>query len=166
MKKLLALFASLVLTSAVSFALDPTEGYWISIDEKTNKPTAGWQIWVENGKLYGKMLSIANYPQDTLTDGGKGRHYENFNNNADIGTLKTVGTTWIWGLVKLEEGKWADGYIIDPGDGKRYKCRITFHKADGKKYKVDTLEMRGEVGPFGRSQFWKAATQDQAAGVR
>ncbi|MCR5614156.1 DUF2147 domain-containing protein, partial [Treponema sp.] len=155
-----------VLTSAVCFALDPTEGYWISIDEKTNKPTAGWQIWVENGKLYGKMLSIANYPQDTLTDGGKGRHYENFNNNADIGTLKTVGTTWIWGLVKLEEGKWADGYIIDPGDGKRYKCRITFHKADGKKYKVDTLEMRGEVGPFGRSQFWKAATQDQAAGVR
>ncbi|MCR5386683.1 MAG: DUF2147 domain-containing protein [Treponema sp.] len=166
MKKLLVLFASLFLAGAACFAGDPAEGYWISIDEKTNKPTAGWQIWVENGKLYGKMLSIADYPQDTLTNGGKGRHYENFMNNVDIGTVKTVGATWIWDLKKLEEGKWADGFIIDPGDGKRYKCRIVFHKADGKKYKQDTLEMRGEVGPFGRSQFWKSATKDEASAIR
>ena len=166
MKKLFALFAGLFLAGALCFAADPTEGFWISIDEKTNKPTAGWQIWVENGKLYGKMLSIADYPQDTLTNGGKGRHYDNFMNNVDIGTVKTVGATWIWDLKKLEEGKWADGFIIDPGDGKRYKCRIVFHKADGKKYKEDTLEMRGEVGPFGRSQFWKAATKEQASSIR
>ena len=42
----------------------------------------------------------------------------------------------------------------------------TFHKADGKKYKEDTLEMRGEVGPFGRSQFWKAASESEAKGLR
>ena len=81
--------------------------------------------------------------------------------------MHVVGTTWIWDLVQKSEGKWEKGYIIDPNDGNRYKCRITFHAADGsKKYPVDTLEMRGEIGPFGRSQFWKSATEEEAKGLR
>ena len=87
-------------------------------------------------------------------------------NGVDVGTLRSVGTTWIWDLSKAGEGKWSGGYIIDPGDGKRYACEITFHKADGKKYKADTLEMRGKVGPFGRSQFWKSATEAEASALR
>ena len=37
---------------------------------------------------------------------------------------------------------------------------------DGKKYKVDTLEMRGSIGPFGRSQYWKKSTQADASALR
>jgi uncharacterized protein (DUF2147 family) len=47
-----------------------------------------------------------------------------------------------------------------------YGAQVTFHAADGNRYKTDTLEMRGTVGPFGRSQFWKKATQAQAAALR
>ena len=166
MKKIIALFAAVLLVGTMCFAADPAEGFWISVDEKTNEATAGWQIWQQGGKLSGKILSIADKPQDQIADGGKGKHYDNFMNNADVGTLMTVGTTWIWDLTKAGEGKWNGGYIIDPGDGKRYACEITFHKADGKKYKADTLEMRGKVGPFGRSQFWKAATEAEASGLR
>ena len=166
MKRIMAVLAVLFLLGTLCFAADPAEGYWVSIDEKTNKETAGWQIWQEGGKLYGKILSIAGKPQDEMTTGGKGKSYDNFMKGVDIGTLRTVGTTWIWDLSSQGEGKWADGYIIDPNDGKRYKCRITFHKADGKKFKTDTLEMRGEVGPFGRSQFWKKASQADASGLR
>ena len=166
MKKIIALFAAVLLVGTMCFAADPAEGFWISVDEKSNKPTAGWQIWEQGGKLSGKILSVAEKPQDVIADGGKGKHYDNFMNNVDVGTLKSVGTAWIWDLSKEGEGKWANGYIIDPNDGKRYKCRITFHKADGKKYKSDTLEMRGEVGPFGRSQFWKSATESEASGLR
>lgn len=166
MKKLIALVASVLLLGTMCFAADPAEGYWISVDEKTNQPTAGWQIWEHGGKLNGKILSVADAPQDTKAEGAKGKHYDNFMNNVDIGTLTSVGTAWIWDLSKDGEGKWSGGYIIDPGDGKRYKCRITFHKADGKKYKSDTLEMRGEVGPFGRSQFWKSASEAEAKALR
>lgn len=134
MKKLIAILAAFLLTGTMCFAADPAEGFWISVDEKTNTDTAGWQIWQEGSRLYGKILSVADKPQDEKATGG--------------------------------EGKWANGYIIDPSDGKRYKCRITFHKADGKKYKGDTLEMRGEVGPFGRSQFWKKATEAAASALR
>ena len=166
MKKLICIFTAFLFLATMIFAADPTEGFWISVDEKTNQDTAGWQIWQDGGKLFGKILSIADLPQDEKATGGKGKSYDNFMKGADVGTLTTVGTTWIWDLTQQAEGKWANGYIIDPGDGKRYKCRITFHKADGKKFKTDTLEMRGEVGPFGRSQFWKKASQADASALR
>lgn len=166
MKKIIATLAALLLTTTLCFAADPAEGFWISIYEKTNEATAGWQIQVSGNKLSGKIVSVAGKPQNIKATGGKGKSYDNFMNGADIGTLDSVGTSWIWDLSKDGEGKWSNGYIIDPNDGKRYKCKITFHKADGKKYKVDTLEMRGEVGPFGRSQYWKAATEAEAKGLR
>ena len=166
MKRLMTIFAALIFAGSLCFAADPAEGFWISVDEKTNQDTAGWQIWQDGGKLSGKILSVADKPQDEKATGGKGKSYDNFMKGADIATLTTVGTTWIWDLTQQGEGKWANGYIIDPGDGKRYKCRITFHKADGKKYKTDTLEMRGEVGPFGRSQYWKKGTEAEASGLR
>ena len=166
MKKLISILAACIFACAMCFAADPTEGFWISVDEKTNQDTAGWQIWQEGSKLYGKILSVADKPQDEKATGGKGKSYDNFMNGADVSSLTVVGTTWIWDLSNQGEGKWANGYIIDPSDGKRYKCRITFHKADGKKYKGDTLEMRGEVGPFGRSQFWKKATEAAASALR
>ncbi len=166
MKKIIAVLAGLLLFGTLCFAADPAEGFWLSVDEKTNEETAGWKIWQEGGKLCGKILSVAGKPQDEKATGGKGKSYDNFMKGTDVGTIQVVGTTWIWDLTRQGDGKWADGYIIDPGDGKRYKCRITFHKADGKKYKADTLEMRGEVGPFGRSQFWKASTEAAASGLR
>ena len=165
MKKTFLLILILSLVSSLAFATDPAEGYWISVDEKTGKQTAGWEIWQEKGVLYGKILSVADNPQDAKS-GGVGKSYDNFQNGVDVGTLQVTGTTWIWGLSKQKEGKWANGYIIDPESGSRYKCKITFHKADGKKYTVDTLEMRGEVGPFGRSQFWQKSTKEEASSLR
>jgi uncharacterized protein (DUF2147 family) len=52
-------------------------------------------------------------------------------------------------------GQWSGGNVIDPTDGKIYKCKINFHTAGGK-FKTDTLEMRGEIGlGIGRSQYWQ-----------
>ena len=81
--------------------------------------------------------------------------------------MKTVGTTWIYDLTKTSEGNWSKGKIVDPSDGNRYKCKMTFHKADGKKYAKDTLEMRGEIGMgIGRSQYWLGATEAEASALR
>ncbi|MDR0709987.1 MAG: DUF2147 domain-containing protein, partial [Spirochaetaceae bacterium] len=45
------------------FAADPAEGFWVSVDDKTGRTTAGWELYQQEGKLYGKMLSVAGFPQ-------------------------------------------------------------------------------------------------------
>ena len=160
-----SIFAKLAFISAFVFATDSVEGFWISVDEKTGKQTAGWEIWQENGLLNGRILAAADVTADD-TAGGKGKSYDNFQDGIDVNTVKVVGTTWIWGLTQKNPGQWENGFISDPENGSRYKCKITFHKADGKKYSKDTLEMRGEVGPFGRSQFWHKATKEEALAIK
>ena len=165
MKKYLLCFFIVAFISAFVFATDSVEGFWISVDEKTGKQTAGWEIWQEDGLLNGRILVAADVTADD-TAGGKGKSYDNFQNGTDVSTIKVIGTTWIWGLTQKNPGQWENGFIIDPENGSRYKCKITFHKADGKKYAKDTLEMRGEVGPFGRSQFWHQATKEEALAIK
>ena len=81
--------------------------------------------------------------------------------------MTVVNTPFIFGLKMKEPGVWAGGNIIDPKDGKIYKCKITFHKADGKEFKQDTLEMRGEIGlGIGRSQYWEAITEGDIENLR
>ena len=165
MKKYLLCFFIVAFISAFVFATDSVEGFWISVDEKTGKQTAGWEIWQEDGLLNGRILAAADVTADD-TAGGKGKSYDNFQNGVDVNTVKVIGTTWIWGLTQKNPGQWENGFIIDTENGSRYKCKITFHKADGKKYSKDTLEMRGEVGPFGRSQFWHKATKEEALAIK
>jgi uncharacterized protein (DUF2147 family) len=165
MKKFLFILLIFAFFGAFAFATDSVEGFWISVDEKTGQQTAGWEIWQENGLLNGKILSAADVKAED-TAGGNGKSYDNFQNGAKVNTIKVIGTAWIWGLTQKNPGQWENGYIIDPENGSRYKCKITFHKADGKKYTKDTLEMRGELGPFGRSQFWHQATKEEALAIK
>jgi uncharacterized protein (DUF2147 family) len=152
---------------AESPAEDPAEGFWLSVDERTGKTTAGWEIYLEkDGLLCGKMLSVADFPQTQLAEVCK-ESYKGFPVSGAVNRMRVVGTPWIFGLHREKEGQWSGGNIINPEDGKMYKCKIVYHKADGGKYKTDTLEMRGEIGlGIGRSQFWRKTTQPEAAALR
>jgi uncharacterized protein (DUF2147 family) len=166
MKKFLMMCGVLVVVAAASLAADPVEGYWISVDDKTGKLNAGWEIYLQGGKLFGRILSIADFPQTEKASACKAS-YPGFPAAGKVNEMTVVGTTWIFGLSMDRAGQWSGGSIIDPNDGKIYKCRITFRTADGKKYKVDTLEMRGEIGlGIGRSQFWQKSTQREASSLR
>jgi uncharacterized protein (DUF2147 family) len=167
MKKLIAAAAVLLLVAVACFAADPVEGYWISYDEKTNLPTAGWRIYAENGVLYGKILSIYGKSQDELAVKCKESYKGYPAQGVKVNQQKVVGSFWIFGLKSVKPGEWSGGNVIDPNDGNMYNCKMTFKTADGKKFTVDTLEMRGEIGlGIGRSQFWKKATQAEAEGLR
>jgi len=160
------IIALFLVSSGICFAADPAEGFWISVDEKTGQDTAGWEIFIRDGKLYGRILSLADLPQNVKADQCKDS-YKGFPASGKVSEMTVVGTSWIFGLVPDgQPGQWKGGNIIDPNDGSMYGCKIIFHPADGKKFKVDTLEMRGTIGPFGRSQFWRRASRDQAAGLR
>ena len=159
MKKFI--FAALLLSvfAGFAFAEDPVEGYWVSINEE-GKLTAGWQIYEKDGVLYGKILAVAGKARDTIAAAVK-ESYKDFPVEGAVNKMTVAGTPWIWGLSKKNTGQWAGGNIVDPADGKMYKCKITFRAADGKKFKEDTLEMRGEIGMgIGRSQFWKRSTPE------
>ncbi|MDR1399550.1 MAG: DUF2147 domain-containing protein [Treponema sp.] len=164
MKMVILLIGFLVL-GATCFA-DPVEGYWVSIDDKTGRATAGWQIYTEHGQLYGKILSISGYPQDVKALKCK-KSYRGFPFAGDVSAMPVIGTPWIFGLQLVRNGEWSKGNIIDPESGNMYQCRIIFHAADGKRYSLDTLEMRGEIGlGIGRSQFWRKSTHEESAGLR
>ncbi|MCQ2596941.1 MAG: DUF2147 domain-containing protein [Treponema sp.] len=165
MKKLV-LAALMIMTAALCFAKDPCEGYWISYDDKTGQATAGWEITIDaKGNLTGKIIHNALEADDVLAFDTKGKGpYDDFPVPGDMYKMPVVGTPWIYNMKNDGEGKWSGGKVVDPQSGNRYKCKITFHKAgESKKYPVDTLEMRGELGAgIGRSQYWKAATKEEA----
>jgi uncharacterized protein (DUF2147 family) len=164
MKKIFLLGILAVIFTGI-VAADPAEGFWISVDDKTGKATAGWQIYIEGGKLSGRILSIADYAQTEKAYKCK-ESYRGFPIPGKVNEMTVVSTIWLWGLERRQEGQWRSGNVIDPDDGNMYGCQVTFHAADGNRYKADTLEMRGTLGPFGRSQFWKRATQAEAAALR
>lgn len=168
MKKGILIAVCFLFLCGLCFAADPVEGCWISYDEKTGKATAGWTIYEKNGKLFGEILSVAGYSKDTKAFGCKGKGpYDDFPYTGALEEMPLCGTTWIYDLTKNKSGQWSGGRIIDPNDGNRYKCKITFRAADGKKYKVDTLEMRGEIGlGIGRSQYWQKATKEEASALK
>jgi uncharacterized protein (DUF2147 family) len=166
MKKIIALCVGLLLVSGLCFAADPAEGFWVSIDEKTEKPTAGWQIYAEKGVLYGKIISVVGYEPDVKATSCK-ESYKGYPFSNKVNEQKVIGSVWIWGLTSKKEGEWSGGNVISPDDGKMYQCKITFRKAEGKKFKDDVLEMRGEIGlGIGRSQYWKKATQQEASSLK
>jgi uncharacterized protein (DUF2147 family) len=165
MKKVIALVVVLFAFTGFCFAADLVEGYWLSIDEKTGKVTAGWHVYQEGGKLFGKILSSADGKPGDLAEECKAS-YAGFPIAGDVSKMPITGTPWIFGLSMNKPGDWGGGKIIDPGDGKIYNCKIIYRAADGKKYKADTLEMRGEIGlGIGRSQFWQKTDLETASSL-
>ena len=162
MKKIIVWAVVFFAAAGICFAADSVEGYWLSIDEKTGKTTAGWYIWQDSGKLYGKITSLADHPKTALADNCKDS-YPGFPASGKVNQMTVVGTTWIFNLAMNKPGEWSGGSIVDPDSGNLYKCKIIFRNADGKKYKTDVLEMRGEIGlGIGRSQFWQKTDQKTA----
>jgi len=157
MKKIIISIIFIAIISVFCFA-DPVEGYWLSIDDKTGKVTAGWHIYQENGVLFGKILSLADEPRGTIADACN-ESYRGFPVAGRVNTMQVAGTPWIFGLSRRAEGDWRGGNIIDPEDGRMYGCVITFRasgtSAGRQRFTEDTLEMRGTIGPFGRSQYWR-----------
>jgi uncharacterized protein (DUF2147 family) len=166
MKKIIALVIGLMVTTLCFAQSDPVEGFWLSIDENTNLVTAGWHIYIENGILYGKILSLANEPRGTIAVACRER-YDGFPLPGRVNTMQVAGTPWIFGLTRRAAGDWRGGRVINPEDGNIYNCRITFRPAGTRvgrtTFEVDHLEMRGEIGlGIGRSQFWRK-TDEQTA---
>ena len=140
MKSTLAaiLFASLTLPALAQ--MSPV-GTWHTMDEKTGEIKSQIVISEAGGVVSGKIDKVLRKDAkqdavcDECSDDRKGK--------------PIVGLEIIRGAKKAA-GKdvWEDGKILDPENGKNYTLRLTPIEG-GKK-----LEVRGSIGPFGRTQTW------------
>ena len=116
-------------------------GVWKSLDEKTGAPKSEVRITDNGGVLTGKVERILREGADPAAVCDKCTD--------DRKDKPIVGLEIIRGA-KQAEGKqvWEDGKILDPENGKTYTLRMTPIEGGAK------LEVRGSIGPFGRTQTW------------
>jgi uncharacterized protein (DUF2147 family) len=142
----LATLTVLFTTSALAQEASPV-GRWTTIDDETKKPKSVIAIYEENGKLYGKIEKLfrePNEPENPVCDKCEGA----LKNQPILGMV-------ILRDLKKDDDEWTGGTILDPGNGKTYKCKIAVQDG-GKKLKV-----RGYIGMslLGRTQHWVRATE-------
>jgi uncharacterized protein (DUF2147 family) len=114
-------------------------GKWKTIDDETGQEKSIIEIYEKDGKVYGKVLEILDV-----------EHKKSVCSNCS-GTDKNkpiLGMTVIKGLSK-DGDEYNSGKILDPKNGKLYKCYITQENKD-------KLKVRGYIGIslFGRTQYW------------
>ena len=124
------------------FAAEPTPaGLWRTIDDNTGKPRSLVRI-TENNGTYSAVIEKGLLATDTndavcdkCTDERKGQ--------------RIIGMTIVKGIKLINDG-YEGGEILDPENGKTYRCLMKLD-ANGKQ-----LEVRGYIGfsLFGRSQVW------------
>lgn len=138
------LAAGLVIAGPVWAQMTPV-GTWHSIDDATGEPKAQIVINEDGGVLNGhieKLLRPDADPNgvcDRCTDDRKGQ--------------RILGMEIIRGAKQDESASadqpvWKGGTILDPEKGSTYALKLTPTDSGQK------LEVRGSIGPFGRTQTW------------
>lgn len=147
LKQLWILLLSFLVASSV-FAMEKISpiGYWKTIDDATGQPKGIVQIWAASdhtihGKIM-KVFAVKGQDQKTVCQACEGEKH-----NQPI-----VGLTIMENLQPNKEkpNEWQNGTILDPKNGRTYKCNIRLAD-NGQK-----LQVRGYMGLplFGRTQTW------------
>ena len=116
-------------------------GVWKSMDEKTGAPKSQVRITESGGVLTGKVERVLREGADQAAVCDKC--------SDDRKDKPIVGLEIIRGAQQAEgKAVWEGGKILDPENGKTYTLRLTPIEGGAK------LEVRGSIGPFGRTQTW------------
>jgi len=136
-KQTALLFIAITFSSILS--AQTVTGKWKTIDDETGDAKSIVEIYIKDGKAYGKIIKLFRKPTEDqnptctkCSDYRKGQ--------------KIIGMTIITAL-EQDDDEWEDGEILDPNNGKIYDCKIWVE--DGK------LQVRGYVAFFFRTQTWE-----------
>lgn len=140
MKKLLSLLVALIITySGYSQSIF---GKWNSFNEDTNEIESVIEVYKKDNKAYAKIVEITDPERkDATCIKCKGKRKNQ----------KILGMDILTGL-KKDDDEWSGGKILDPKNGKEYKCYIKLKDPN-------TLKLRGYIGIslIGRTAIWKRA---------
>lgn len=137
----LALFVLLLGLGLSSYA-EPVTGIWRTVDEEGASKSIV-EIYQEGDEYFGKIIRLLQEPEDTVCSKCKGDEKDQL----------VKGLVIIKGL-REKDGKFVGGTVLDPTKGKTYRTRIW---AEG-----DTLQVRGYLGMFFRTQAWYRYTEGDA----
>ncbi|MBK8567402.1 MAG: DUF2147 domain-containing protein [Saprospiraceae bacterium] len=116
-------------------------GNWKTIDDGDGKARSTVQIEAAGQGLSGKVASI--FPRDCEPPDPVCEKCSGERHGKPI-----KGMNILWGFRKSGT-EWVDGSILDPANGKTYRCKMWLED-DG-----NTLKVRGYWGIFWRTQTWK-----------
>jgi uncharacterized protein (DUF2147 family) len=118
-------------------------GVWKTIDDETHEARSRVEITEHDGVLSGRVVELFRKPGEDpnprCEDCPGDRHGQ-----------PVIGMTILWNL-RRDGDVWEGGEILDPEEGKTYRCRL---RVEG-----DKLEVRGYIGIslLGRTQVWERA---------
>jgi len=132
---------ALALFAASAFAQMTPVGTWRSIDDKTGEAKAEIRIEDQGGKLFGHI--VRTLKKDAKPD-AVCQECRDERKGQPINGLEIIRNA------HKAEGKdvWEGGKVLDPENGREYTLRLTPIEGGRK------LEVRGSIGPFGRTQTW------------
>ena len=140
MKKIFLTF--IILSISVSINAQTIFGKWHSKNDKTGKVDSVIEVYEKNGKAFAKIIEIKDPERQNSTC---------TNCEGENKGKKILGLNILTGLEK-DEDEWSGGNILDPRNGKIYKCYI-------KLVKPNKLKLRGYIGfsLFGKTAYWERA---------
>jgi uncharacterized protein (DUF2147 family) len=116
-------------------------GRWTSIDDNSGQPRSVIEITERAGKFFGKVTRIYSKPGEDPDPVCNKCPEEDSRFNQ-----KVIGMEILKELIKDGE-EFTGGHILDPENGKIYRCKVWL---EGK-----VLKVRGYWGPFFRTQTWR-----------
>lgn len=136
MKKVVLL---LVLIIPIVMSAQDVVGQWKTIDDETGEARSVVEIYKKDGKVYGRVVELLNKEDK----GNLCAECSGENKNKPI-----EGMVILKDLSK-DGSEYNNGTILDPSNGKNYKCYITLEGAN-------KLKVRGYIGIslMGRTQYW------------
>lgn len=141
MKTILSRTIVLVLffTVQLGFSQEAILGKWKTIDDNTGEAKSIVEIYEKNGKIYGKVDRVLKEEdRNKLCIECEGNDYNK----------PVEGMVIIKGLEK-NGSEYEDGTILDPENGKVYRCKIWVDEDNPK-----VLNVRGYIAFLFRTQQW------------
>lgn len=144
MKKAVLVLSALFFSSALQAA--SVVGFWKTIDDETGKAKSIVELYERDGMLYGKVVDLLLKPDDSVCKKCKG----------DLKSKPIVGMEIVSAL-ELDGNEYQGGEILDPENGKHYRCSMWLEG--------DELKVRGYIGFFFRTQTWFPAEAPTVASL-
>lgn len=137
----------LVACSLLGEELSSPVGYWMTIDDKTEKPRSIVEIWqAQNGSLGAKIVKV--FPRPDEEENPICTKCKGYNKGK-----RAIGLNVMWGMNK-DGDEYNGGFLLDPDNGETYKGYLKLAEGGQK------LNVRGYIGIslFGRTQTWMRHT--------
>ena len=114
-------------------------GEWETFDDLTGDKLSVVEIYNTNGIYFGKIIHLFEDPLDSVCDQFKDDNYKK----------PIIGLVIIKNLIK-DDDEYNEGTILDPNNGKSYKCYLEL-------IGNNKLKLRGYIGfsILGRTQYWQ-----------